>query len=340
MKKTEIDEFSIEMLKEMQKESGVSNSKRLISILMRKLELLEEKISDLEENIPKKSALASGGDFWDDKAATSGIVPFAISGISDQHAKELFSEMGECINQRIEQLKESNNEGRSCISCNKSLVRSDGTIVDFYEYLAGRIDTTGYSELQRLYLTKEVEKQYRSFLKFLHPTHYFESKINLACMIGLNDSKPLNILDVGSGAGHFLCIAEFFGHNAMGLDLSDDELKKGDLPHPYKAMCDFFGVKREFGRIQSNGVIPQLENGPFNLVTAFLPGFNSHQNRDPWDNETWDTFFQGVSESWLSEGGRFFFQFIRGKMDEKSWDYFREKSDWMDFNASQVLLNF
>ena len=332
------EEYSIGDLKEMQRESGVSNSKRLISILMRKLELMEGKIATLEAEIPKKIQVVDESPFWDGEPSSLGVVPFPITGISDGHAKELFDEIGGRINQRIEVLSGSDSKGRSCISCDQTLIRSDRVLIDYYEDFLEKINLEDFGGMQKLYLRKEVEADYRSFLKFLHPTHYLESKMNLACLVGLQDSEPLRILDIGSGAGHFLSIAEFFGHKAIGLDLADDVLKKGDLPHPYRAICDIFGVKREFGRIESTGEIPEIESGPFDLITAFLPAFNIHQNGDPWDEETWEVFFRGVSENWLPNGGRIFFQFTLGKMDDKSWAYMREKSDWMDENSSQVLI--
>ena len=213
-------------------------------------------------------------------------------------------------------------------------------IIDYYENLLEAIDVEEFGNMQKRYLTKEEEANYRSFLKFFHPTYYFEQKMNLACLIGLKDSESLRILDIGCGAGHFLSIAEFFGHEAIGLDLTYEELKKGDLTHPYGTICDIFGVKREHGRIQPTGEIPEIESGPFDLVTAFLPVFNIYRNRDPWSEETWDLFFKGVSENWITDGGRVFFQFTTGKMDEKSWSYFKKKSVWMDQKSGQALVRW
>ena len=334
----DIEDYSIDMLKEMQRESGISNSKRLISILMRKIELMEEEIVKLQTEVPKKIQAADEIPFWDGEPASSGIVPFPISGISEGHSKELFDDIEESIKQRIEVLSRSNSEGRTCISCDQTLTRSDRVLIEYYESLLEKTNLEDFRKMQKKYLVEDVSHTYRSFLKFLHPTHYFESKINLACLVGLEDSEPLRILDIGSGAGHFLSIAEFFGHKAIGLDLADEVLKKGDVEHPYRALCGVFGVKREFGRIEPTGKIPEIKSGPFDLITAFLPAFNIHQNRDPWDEETWEVFFRDVSEKWLPDGGRVFFQFTTGKMDEKSWLYFREKSDWMDKKSNQVLI--
>lgn len=332
------EDYSIEVLKEMQRESGVSNSKRLISILMKKLAFVEERVASLESGSPKEINTGDESKFWDGKPASSGIVPFPISGISDKHAKELFDDFGQSIKIRIEELAKSNSEGRDCISCNQVLIRKDSVLIDYYENLLEAIDVEEFGNMQKRYLTKEEEANYRSFLKFFHPTYYFEQKMNLACLIGLKDSESLRILDIGCGAGHFLSIAEFFGHEAIGLDLTYEELKKGDLTHPYGTICDIFGVKREHGRIQPTGEIPEIESGPFDLVTAFLPVFNIYRNRDPWSEETWDLFFKGVSENWITDGGRVFFQFTTGKMDEKSWSYFKKKSVWMDQKSGQALV--
>ena len=105
------EEYSIGDLKEMQRESGVSNSKRLISILMRKLEFMEGKIATLETEIPKKIQVVDESPFWDGEPSSLGVVPFPITGISDGHAKELFDEIGGRINQRIEVLSGSDSKG-------------------------------------------------------------------------------------------------------------------------------------------------------------------------------------------------------------------------------------
>src|SRR6266571_7842598 len=40
----------------------------------------------------------------------------------------------------------------------------------------------------------------------------------------LNRTPPLRILDLGCGAGYFLYVCKFFGHEGLGLDTDDEPL--------------------------------------------------------------------------------------------------------------------
>jgi SAM-dependent methyltransferase len=129
--------------------------------------------------------------------------------------------------------------------------------------------------------------------------------INLIQDLWLDRTPPLEILDLGCGAGYFLYICKLFGHNGIGLDMDERPLYRETLP--------LLNVHRVVYRIEAQVSLPDFRQR-FDLVTASRVCF--HIKRWPeisplveWTSEDWRFFINDVRSRVLKPHGRVFLQF-------------------------------
>jgi hypothetical protein len=195
-----------------------------------------------------------------------------------------------------------------------------------------------YNFIRNIYLERAMKcGRNTGQLKYLHPFHYFSNKYMFAKRLKLSSSKNLNILDIGTGAGHFLAIANHYGHNTIGLDI---EYKEEDgTAHIYDALTKFYGVKKIYGRINNeDGSLPEIDIEKQDLITGFMIYFNKYENEKPWNIDTWKVFLKNISKFWLKDDGRVFLSLTKGKTTEASWSFLESISEWHNKSKLSVLI--
>lgn len=121
----------------------------------------------------------------------------------------------------------------------------------------------------------------------------------------LDRTPPLRILDLGCGPGYFLYISGMFGHSGIGLDQDEEPL--------FRAMTEFFKVRRVISRIDRQAPLPDLGE-KFDLVTAHRVCFH-RISRSPngdwneWDPTDWRFFIHDIRTRFLKPEGRLFLEF-------------------------------
>lgn len=111
--------------------------------------------------------------------------------------------------------------------------------------------------------------------------------------LGLNQSRPLSILDIGTGPGYFPHVCNFYGHNAVGVDLVNDPL--------YNDLVSYLDVDRRPWCVKPFERSPDLGR-KFDLVTAFLTCFNNLPTL--WGPEEWDFFLRDLAANQVVADGR------------------------------------
>ncbi|MDY6993756.1 MAG: methyltransferase domain-containing protein [Pseudomonadota bacterium] len=161
---------------------------------------------------------------------------------------------------------------------------------------------------------KSVWGKYTDYKKWL------SRDIRIAKKIGLHkETSPLEILDIGCGSGYFCLVSDYFGHNAIGLDIEDKYfdkvsaalgvVKKTEKILPYKKI----DINSSFDLIVVSGALFDFSYEDVGRAKVF------------WSDKMWEFFLRNIHEL-LRPEGRLFLRLSRGR------------KNWPDF-YSPVLLN-
>jgi len=110
--------------------------------------------------------------------------------------------------------------------------------------------------------------------------------------LGLHRRFPLRVLDIGSGFGYFLAVAQFLGHQVTGVDLPR---ASGQVAAFYEDACKLLGVRRVDWVVRPDAEVPPLAAGPFDLITAWQITFNGHNTSQLWGVAEWSGFLMRLA---------------------------------------------
>jgi len=235
------------------------------------------------------------------------VQPKPLPKVADEHHVGVFGRFEDVVNDRIARLETSTD------SFDKEKAR-------FFRYLRDLVDPVKYGEMQEFQLSDAKLNPNSNYSKYIDPAIWFESKLAIAHRIGLHRRAPLDILDIGTGPGHFLVVAEFYGHRAVGTDLpvlTTGVLERG---HLYDALSDIYQTRRIPLKIEQFQPLPRFERR-YGLVTAFLAAFNVDPDKKPWSVEAWKFFMNDLQENVLTEDGVAFMSLTDGKLKPEVWEY-------------------
>jgi hypothetical protein len=156
------------------------------------------------------------------------------------------------------------------------------------------MDFDGFRALQSKHL--ELRSKPAKYLDF---TTWLRARFEIAETLGLTDSPPLKILDLGCGPSHFGLVCRVFGHNVVGEDLPGNAL--------YNDLVAFFELRRVAEAIRPNSPLPAEIGTGFNLVTALSANFYQKEDGSLFTVEEWTFFFKALSNV-LQPDGRVFFK--------------------------------
>ena len=116
----------------------------------------------------------------------------------------------------------------------------------------------------------------------------------------LDRAPPLQILDLGCGAGYFLYLCRLFGHEGLGIDTGEDPFFGGTT--------QFLGVHRVIARITAQTPLPDLGKR-FDLVTGHRVCFHwiTRDENGVWKEWTpadWEFFINDIRTRFLKPHGR------------------------------------
>jgi hypothetical protein len=197
--------------------------------------------------------------------------------------------------------------------------------IRFFEHLLNTVDRERYRALRDSYLSPP--RIVSSALKYLDPVSWFEQKFGYVFRLGLHEKAPMRILDIGTGPGHFMVIANFYGHTTVGTDIPDHEV---DGPtHLYNGLADIYGTTRIKNRITPFKPLTEL-GGSYDLVTAFSAAFNLARGGVLWEQPAWDYFLSSLRKDVLVDDGEFFLMLVKLKTRDDIWDYLASLAKWSD----------
>ena len=195
------------------------------------------------------------------------------------------------------------------------------------------IDRDRLLELQSKY-ADYIEKSHLSGpSKYLDIAHWIALKYQIISKLGLAQGPKQSILDLGMGAGHFIAIAQHYGHDTIGIDIEGPPL--------YTEIGDLLGVERTIQRLYRQTPLPDFER-KFNLVTAQMVSFNSIRDNIPrvyWEIEDWQYFINDVIDNQLIIPGRIFLILNRNVADNGSHYADVDLLGWFEDNGAVVDQN-
>jgi hypothetical protein len=241
---------------------------------------------------------------------TSRLGPFRIPGVKDAWLAAIFGRFDEVARAAAEPLQGDPHWAR----------RAKGA---FYLDLSERFDADRYDVIQAAHLRVDVFGRDGNRLKYLDTPTWTGGKFDHALRLGLHTASPLRILDLGAGPGHFQMVAEYFGHETLGLDVPLRPRSPGPR-HIYDDLCDFFGVRKIDHRITAGVPLPDLSRR-FDLVTSFMTCFSTNAKAArPWGVADWTFLLADLRDTVLADGGRIYLNLTPGAHDDASWSFLKE----------------
>ncbi len=164
--------------------------------------------------------------------------------------------------------------------------------------------TLDRSELARLREQYPYRPNARKINAYENAAYWIGINVERAQDLWLDRSPPLRILDLGCGAGYFLYVCRFFGHEGLGLDTDEEPLFRGTT--------ELLNVRRAVSRIHPQVPLPELGE-KFDLVTAHRVCFHrvGRAANGAWNE--WASagkfFIDDIRRRFLTRNGRLLLDF-------------------------------
>jgi len=121
--------------------------------------------------------------------------------------------------------------------------------------------------------------------------------------LGLHNTSPLRILDIGCGPGFFVALTRVLGHDCHGVDAPDSYLTDTERD-VYSTLTRAFHCNEVVSPLLIERFKPMpFRDQPFDLITAFWICFNRHRQTDEWGMDEWKFFIEDAFHC-LLPGGR------------------------------------
>ena len=171
--------------------------------------------------------------------------------------------------------------------------------------------TIDQAELERLRKHYPYRPNARRINAYEDAAYWIGVNIKHIQDLWLDRAPPLEILDLGCGAGYFLYLCRLFGHEGVGLDTDDDAFWGGTT--------QLLGVRRIIARIDPQTPLPALGK-KFDLVTGHRVCFHwiTRDQRKEWTPADWEFFIHDIRTRFLKPHGRLLLE-INPRQDGSSF---------------------
>lgn len=199
----------------------------------------------------------------------------------------------------------------------KEGIRPSSQFIADYKFLKKEIR----ERLSKIITRYQIENPGIAYQKYLDVDLWVLECLRRVYNLELHKAKgKLSILDLGTGAGYFPFICNYYGHHAEALDIPDNEM--------YNQVIQALGIKRF-----SQYITPFKDLDvpvKYDLITGYMICFNNHKTPEVWHIKEWEYFLKSVCKNQLKPGGALFLSFNAEREDEpidkRLLDYFKENN--------------
>jgi SAM-dependent methyltransferase len=165
------------------------------------------------------------------------------------------------------------------------------------------IDVAEFAKLREQYSYRPNARRINAYED---AAYWIKVNVERAQDLWLDRAPPLRILDLGCGAGYFLYVCKFLGHEGLGLDTDDEPLFRGTTA--------LLSVPRVIARIAPQTPLPDLGE-KFDLITGHRVCFHRiarAQNGEwtEWTCADWKFFTDDVRSRLMKPGARLLLDFL------------------------------
>lgn len=173
--------------------------------------------------------------------------------------------------------------------------------------------------------------------KYFDVVYWSAHKLKLVRDLGLDRKPSRRVLDLGTGVGHFMAMANFFGNECIGIDV--------DFPM-YGDLAKLMNVRREIVPVMRHQPMSSF-GGKFDLVTAIWISFNSYYTpgernmmvRNYWTPNDWAFLLNDLVANHLHFPGRIYFVLNQNQSADGSYAFDPALFDWFESQGAMVDRN-
>jgi SAM-dependent methyltransferase len=174
----------------------------------------------------------------------------------------------------------------------------EGQSYDIYDRTIASVDPDKVKVLQKKYRKDLLDFDPIGVFKYADLPFWIGHKVALAQRLGLDKSKPLKILDIGMGAGHFAAVAQGLGHQVTGTDIS--------VPL-YDDIAAALNLDRRILPVAQGAAHPDV-GGPFDRVTIIWQVFDyvrtfEDDTREYWPLSDWELLLCDLAKNHVHPNG-------------------------------------
>ena len=128
------------------------------------------------------------------------------------------------------------------------------------------IDVQAYEAIRQKYAEK-IDKTVNPSAeqKYFDSVYWAAHKLLLVRELGLDRGPPRRVLDLGTGAGHFVAMAQAFGHECVATDIQNEW---------FDDLAGLIGVRRKYVPVLRCKALPSFGK-KFDVVTSIWITFNA-----------------------------------------------------------------
>ncbi len=163
------------------------------------------------------------------------------------------------------------------------------------------------------------------YSKYLDIEFWMKRNMWHVFMLGLENAKPKNILDIGTGNGYFPFICQYYGHTTRTIDIWTDPM--------FNELIETLKLQRRDYEIKNLEPVPPFDI-KFDVITGFMVCFNGHRTPLLWTSKEWEFFMRDMAQNHCNPGAEAYFT-LNEELDTKQW-YTPELYQWFIDRGAEV----